>query len=406
MKLVLIVIDAFRYDYLSKKNTPFLFKCSENGYYIKHLIPSAGFCERSEIFTGKNPRESGFFTAIGYDPKKSEYKDNLFLNLLGKVESLLINNYKLHKIFRILVLWFFKKYFSNKKMQPYNIPFKFLSNFMLTEDEFEFGSRNMSGSNLFSKLKEKGKYFSLNSFTSLGMPSNGNDIDRLELAISECIEKDLSFIPIYIGEIDAYGHKFGPLSKHLNSKLRDLDKKLEKTIDQLLQINNQTCFMFLGDHGMTTVKDTINIKSILSEIAKSLTLKESRDYVFFLDSTILRLWFFNKNDEENFYNKIIANKELMKAGIIIDNKIKDEFMLPKNDRRYGDIAWWANPGTLIFPDFFHIGKPYKGMHGYNPNHSSTHGTFISFGKNMKTQSVESLHLHDIYPIISNFFNEK
>ena len=30
---------------------------------IKHIIPSAGFCERTEIFTGKRPNESGFFLA-------------------------------------------------------------------------------------------------------------------------------------------------------------------------------------------------------------------------------------------------------------------------------------------------------------------------------------------------------
>ena len=73
-KVVYLLLDAFRCDYIDEKSTPFLYNCSQKGIFYKQVIPSLSFCERTEIFTGKKPNESGFFTAIGYEPASSQYK--------------------------------------------------------------------------------------------------------------------------------------------------------------------------------------------------------------------------------------------------------------------------------------------------------------------------------------------
>ena len=47
---------------------------------------------------------------------------------------------------------------------------------------------------------------------------------------------------------------------------------------------------------------------------------------------------------------------------------------------YGDLIWWANPGTMILPDFFHRkNESVRGMHGYDPFHSHSQGSCIVFG---------------------------
>ena len=74
MKTVFILMDAFRHDYISESETPFLKKMTQSGTYIERLKPGMGFCERSEIFTGISSEESGFITAIGYSKSKSFYK--------------------------------------------------------------------------------------------------------------------------------------------------------------------------------------------------------------------------------------------------------------------------------------------------------------------------------------------
>ena len=163
MKIVLFLLDAFRYDYISKENTPFLWDCSQKGKYIKHIIPSAGFCERTEIFSGLEPDESGFFTAIGFDPIKSPYKVNLFLKLFGIIEDLINNIFnsqsKVARIFRIISLKILRKLFNRKRLKPYNIPFSYLRYFNLTEDEYDFRKieypNRLSTFQLVDKLEKK-----------------------------------------------------------------------------------------------------------------------------------------------------------------------------------------------------------------------------------------------------------
>ena len=55
---------CFRWDYISKNQLFFIY-LKEQNLYVKKLIPSPGFCERSEIFTGLKPEKSGNFLAYG-----------------------------------------------------------------------------------------------------------------------------------------------------------------------------------------------------------------------------------------------------------------------------------------------------------------------------------------------------
>ena len=48
-KVILVLLDACRGDYINSDDTPFLARLSEEGRYYKYLVPSFGFCERTEI---------------------------------------------------------------------------------------------------------------------------------------------------------------------------------------------------------------------------------------------------------------------------------------------------------------------------------------------------------------------
>ena len=411
MKVVLFVLDAFRYDYITKENTPFLWECRKQGRNIKHVIPSAGFCERTEIFTGLKPNESGFFTAIGYDPQKSTYRDNLFFNIVGKVESFLsiftIRNLSISKIFRKIILKSFRFLTVSHKLKPYNIPFSFLRYFNLTEDEHDMETKKFVGSaSIFEILGKKNKLTYLDSFTSLGKPSNGNDSERIKSAIYHSSKKNYIFIPIYIGDIDSNGHKFGPNSKDLGPELKKIDSILKDSVDQFLKVDEKTNFIFLGDHGMTTVKSILDVEKHIVSLAKKLRLKKGRDYIYFLDSTILRVWFLTENAKKKYEEVLRKDKYLSLNGKIINEEICKRNHIPIGDRRYGDLTWWANEGVLIFPDFFHYQKPYKGMHGYEPIYPSTYGTCIVIGSGVEKSYVESINLHEIYNLINELIDKE
>ena len=53
-KVLIVLLDALRHDYLNSEDTPFLYSLSNKSIYVKKLVPGYGFCERSEILTGSD----------------------------------------------------------------------------------------------------------------------------------------------------------------------------------------------------------------------------------------------------------------------------------------------------------------------------------------------------------------
>ena len=380
MKTIFVLIDALKTSYLNENNMPFLYSLSGKYRFFSSVIPSPGFCERSELFSGLDSFDSGNFTAIGFDKELSEYKKIKvgffrFLNVFSKKAS----------------RSFFKKYIKSKTtMQPYQIPYSMLKYFSLTEDGHV---QYIKHKDIFSVLEQENKSFSLSCFTSLSSstPSFEGVVDQLKKEI----EKHTYFIPVYIGLVDAYGHKYGNDIASLKDHLKNVDEKIEEIYN--LAVQNQYSVCFLGDHGMIRVTKRINIMEPLLKTK----LKVGKDYLFFLDSTIARFWFFNENSK----NKILylLKNYFEQDGLIIDQTNYKEFRIPldvktsSGDSLYGDLIWIANKGVLISPDFFHREKSNeKGMHGYlNQVNSDGTGLFVSISPRRPNDKNGPIYLFDI-----------
>ncbi|BAX78640.1 alkaline phosphatase family protein [Labilibaculum antarcticum] len=417
MKVVFFLLDAFKEEYLSEDITPFLFEKAKEGKHIKKIIPSAGFCERTEIFFGLRPKESGFFTAIGFDYEKGLYKNLWTLNFFGWIENVisylaivLLKRKKniIDKYCHSILLKIYLKFFgTSKKLKPYKIPLSFLSYFNLTEDEFDLYKRDEINSkkSLFKVVEEfKGRTY-IDAFTSLGGISNGDDENRIKLAIEASKNVENVFIPIYISISDSAGHYHGPNSERLKSELLKLDSLLQSSVEKFSEIDSSTKFLFLGDHGMTEVVKDIDVKMKISEIAIKHRLKTGTDFIYFLDSTLLRMWFFNDKSRNIFSEEIKNDSSFNENGIVINADVSSKYYLPVGDRKYGDLTWWANEGVLIFPDFFHNDKALKGMHGYRPDTQSTYGTCIVWDEHKVNDEVEKLELFQVYDLINNLLKD-
>ena len=70
---VFVVLDALRGDHINKRYMPFLHSLKSRSIFVKSLNVSSGFCERSEIFFGQCPRESGFVHAISPNSEIKPY---------------------------------------------------------------------------------------------------------------------------------------------------------------------------------------------------------------------------------------------------------------------------------------------------------------------------------------------
>ena len=395
-KVVFILIDALRSDYITKEDSPFLYNFAKKNKYYKNVTQSRSFCERAEIFTGLSPRESGYFTAIGFSPEDSPYKNMQYLEILALPDRIFSKN-RLYSKFRNRLLKQLRKG-SIGMMSGYSIPINILKYFNLTEDKYDLQSENgFDGQkNLFKDCKINKLNVYYDSFTALNFTKPTTDESRLE-SVEKSIEDDYNLYLLYIGLMDSTGHKYGPESKKLKAELKKLDKRLSEFYANIISKNKDTKFIFLGDHGMTEIHTHIDIDDKLNKLAVKNNLKLGKDYVYFLDSTMFRIWYLNDNALKCLDESLKNNTNLLKYGIFVDESISKEEEIPFPDKRYGDTLWMANMGVLIFPDFFHKSNPYKGMHGYDADDLSSKGTCMV--SSLQSEYNENIKLTDIYSIL-------
>lgn len=389
MKTVFVLVDALKSLYLTEDNMPFLYELSTSSYFIQNIIPCAGFCERSEIFTGLDGYDTGNFTAIGYMPEDSPYKrDGSIINFFQFVD--LLNKRVSNRFFS---RWRIK---NSKELKKYRIPFKSLSSFSLTED----GVRKFTRHNdIFDQLDKCGKSYTLDAFTSLADITPRLRIPLRDFATLE-IDKDTYFIPLYIGIIDAMGHKYGADIISLRPYLQEVDNLLKELYEHAQKKGYD--FAVMGDHGMVPVTQKVDVLSI---VAKS-PYRHGRDYEVFFDSTMVRFWFFNKDTEVGMRDLIKRN--LSNDGFIVDQSNYTKFRIPLDIYSatgkpvYGDLVWCANPGVLVSPDYFHSSKESEnGMHGYIEvveGHST--GLFVANSSVIKKNHLSEDHSSAVCGILS------
>lgn len=94
------------------------------------------------------------------------------------------------------------------------------------------------------------------------------------------------------------------------------------------------------------------------------------------------------------------HEELQAHGRVIDEELARAHAIPWGDSRFGDLIWWANPGVLIFPDYFHARDDRnKGMHGYDSNHPDMHGFFLAWGPGIAPARLPRAELVDVCPTL-------
>ena len=389
MKTIFILVDALKSLYLTEENMPFLYGLSNKSYYIRNIIPCAGFCERSEIFTGLDGYDTGNFTAIGYMPESSPYKDdkkilsgfNIIEKISGRVSS------------RLFPRWRIK---NRRALNKYRIPFDSLPNFALTEDG---NCQFIEYMNLFQQLEQANKTYTLNAFTSLA-----DFAPRLKISLDDFAKNEMDagtyFIPLYIGVIDSMGHKYGADMEGLKPYLQIVDCQL-KNLYEYAQKKGYA-FSVMGDHGMVPVDKKVNVMSVMEDNS----YKKGKDYEVFYDSTMVRFWFFNKGTENGI--RAILNNNFLEDGFIVDQSNYTKYRIPLDIYSatgkpvYGDIVWCANPGVLVSPDYFHsVKESENGMHGYIEvveGHST--GLFVADSAQLDTIEKEKGHSSEVCGLLS------
>jgi len=385
MKLNWILIDSFKEEYL--KHTPFLKSLAEE-HSFSSLEPVAGYQQYlASFFTGKKPDEIDVWSIFRYSPETSLFRWTKLLPPLKQFDK------KTTKYGIDFISYFFS---GTSDMSKVRIPLKLMRYFDLgmknpityqnclnTPTVFDdFRSNNLSFSYIKGLIKLEGQDFPLKNFRHY-LFSN----DERTIAFAKKSQKKRDVLFTYLVQLDGLGHKYGPDSKEVKAHLNKIDALLEDFLPK------DTAFLLHSDHGMVKVEKSINLWKKIEDLG----LELGKDYLFFMDSVMVRFWFFTKKAEDEIKNllqktegKILTKADLKKHGLSF------------HDNSFGDLIFFANYATVFAPNFWQVctSKPDavcgpKGMHGYLPE-KDEYGILITNQKPPKNPTYL-----DLTPLVRN-----
>lgn len=382
---ILLQIDALRYDYIRGDDTPFMHYLESNAI-SGVLAPSFGFEPDAAYLAGLYPDESDGGMHYWYSPKTSKCQIVRFLppNFDGYPEIF-------QKVVRKLLRLYLKKNTTHSriKYQPGvgSIPFKLLPYFEPVEKKVPYEARYLNGRSIFSILRKYNKSFLFHSFPVHSSYSR----DVYEKILSSSHPYD--FIFALVGDLDGVGHKYGPNSNETKNTLKKVDKIIKDIYKVLRGIYNEIDLVIIGDHGMVEVKEILDIEKRINR----LDLKLGKDYVYFLDSTLARFWFFNEKAKW----LITSGLSELQQGHILTEEDKSRYHLNYSHNKFGDLIFLVTPEVLIFPNFWNNTIPEKGMHGYTPEYSGQQSAFIihSSFSNKQAKVENPIDMRRIFPTL-------
>jgi len=398
-KVIVILSDALRYDYPKNHQMKFLEDkiSDENTDYIEKIVPSIGFCEISEYVAGLPVEEHKLLTQITVRGDWASIKEEKSLKLLDCLNKIpkripIINRISNKAVDRLLLQ---KGIASNTINVRYNIPLSFLPFIGPTESDFEYDQPDFyQENNFFVWLKQQGINYDIEDFVKHNKIC-GTDYDRFKRLNAKIVNKQFKdFTLLYIG-FGEQAHFLGTESKKFTEKMQEYSKLLEHTVKLLEQQKKPYQIIILGDHGMVDVNNYISVRPLINQIEQRYNISLYRDYMYFVDSTMLRVWLNNKQQIKDIARDI---EEYLSPHVERGETIQN--VLPRFMPTYGDIICLLKPGNVFYPDFFNIRK-IKAMHGYSNKYPEQFGLLIGIGNNMGTIKEKERPLADVQSYLKN-----
>jgi len=210
-------------------------------------------------------------------------------------------------------------------------------------------------------------------------------------------QKRPHLITFYFPEVDHQEHRFGPDSKETAEAVHFVDEsvsKLVKTVDSLhLNVN----FIFLSDHGMTSI-DTVATLSLPASI-------DTNKFTVLPALSLLHLYAKDTNDVQPTYKAL--KKEAHDYDVYLTTNTPAQWHYSKKDDVYNRL------GNIILvphlPKVFNIRHRHvpAAEHGYDPSITEMHASFYAWGpefvQHKKIPGFENVH---VYPLITKVLGLK
>ena len=391
-RLLVILVDALAYPYINRKDSPFLYKMSEEGQAYP-MIPQGLYSGIEPCLTGVSAAGHGHVS--GYAISEETNISWPVRKILSTFECCPKN--RIGKGIRLILyqslytLGAVKKSIHPQhlpgKMIPYLVPGSPKNTFPNFIEVME-SSGNTCTWYTRDYPNEKQKRWGAKYF-------NWRYHDHLVEWIRESFKTDSKIILAELSvELDRAGHRYGPDLKYLGPILKKIDSEIESLWKSFCEVAGNPYLMVLSDHGMSKINKTLNIERILKSPVSSvdknvdtigpspLLASDSSpgfpkmefdkgweypaidgDYPFaygyILNSTFTQFWCRDPKCRAMILERLESGKNI---NILRGEKLA-KAGLPE-DSRWGDFFAAVPEGTLILPNHFQGKNKVKGMHGY------------------------------------------
>ena len=353
------MLDACRPDYITGDKTPFLNALSRTGLFAR-LRPTFGFEPDGAYLAGLYPDQADQGAQFWHQPLSSPFR-GMIPNVLAPILDRL--PYLPKKVIRKVLTWMVRYRSASPHLSAAAIPFSLLDRFSLPVRVNLDQPGFCPFPTVFDLLREDRRPYLFHGAPQYRVTTAA----ALKRAKTDLVPP-LDFAFFHIGNLDGTGHAFGPDTPETTAELNQVDRDLEQVYNLALDRFDQVHFVVMGDHGMVQVRDHIHLLPDL----ENLPLKPGKDYLYMLDSTMARFWFFTPRAKA----VIQAMLEKKKGGRILTQKDRDQYHLNYSHNKFGDLIFLANPGVMIFPNFFQEKNPVRGMHGYAPENYGQQAALI------------------------------
>ncbi|MBD3348736.1 MAG: hypothetical protein GF400_06030 [Candidatus Eisenbacteria bacterium] len=246
----------------------------------------------------------------------------------------------------------------------YRIPFRLFREFDISEKRDIYAPGGFDGAveSIFDILERRGVPYRVWNWKT--------DLDTALGELSECLTggAPVRFALLYTAVMDALLHEHVGDVDVVGAALEELEKKLSRVVELARGAYSEVDVLIFSDHGMARTTAEIDLMAAVD----SLGLAPKRDYLAFYDSTMGRFWFESERVREEITKKLRA----IECGrVLTDDDLRREGVW-FDDRRYGELVFLMNPGTLVVPSYMGASAP-RGMHGFTPEHEDSDAAIMS-----------------------------
>ena len=354
--LILVSLDAFRWDYLQKYKAPNLTKLATEGVHAERLIPmfpSMTFPNHHTIVTGLRPAHHGVIHNNIYDP--------------GTKETFAFNKPELQG----------SQWWGGEPIWATAVKQGRRANCLFWPG---------TGTAMAGVLPTEWKRYD-------GKPEPNEIVDMGLAWLAQPADKRPSFVSLYFHHTDSVGHKNGPDSPQITESVAQVDEAMGRLVNGLkrLKLDDIANVVIVSDHGMVEIStnrtillgDFVDLKTVQVDFSGALAGLRP------LDGNVDALYQAFKGRENHF--KAYRQENMPERYHFRDNARIPPVILVADD------AWYLSKRAANEPSTREMNKA---THGYDPELASMGATFIAWGpafqRGLKIAPVENVHLYNLF----------